>query len=255
MKKKKIMIAVVIILLIAIASVCFIPKVRVSLFVHSYHELIEEALADGNGVPADDAVFFGYDAVNSWEGTHPMTEFVIMSFGDKHYGCYYSPDDKPLAFQNVDTELSQDGHSYWEWRVDDSIFGSTSKIMDKWYYFEASYGNAQGGNIKLSDNIESIKVEYLGGGKIIRWSLSQERIAEMKEWVADLEYEEIRFQEGMSPADGEGQAVYSLEFSDGTEFAYYDCGTEHYIRKAELWYRVRFPQLPPVGEPDNLEAE
>ncbi len=150
MKKKKIIIVVVIILLLAVGSVFFIPKIRVSLFVHSYHELIEDAMAAGHGVPADDAVFFGYDAVNSWEGTYAMTEFVIMSFGDKYYGCYYSPDDEPLAFQNIDTKLSQDGHSYWEWKVDDSIFGSTSKIMDKWYYFDASYEKAQEGKIECN---------------------------------------------------------------------------------------------------------
>lgn len=64
----------------------------------------------------------------------------------------------------------------------------------------------------------------------------------------------IEFNEGESPADGEGQSVYSLDFSDGMEFAYYDCGTEHYIRMNDVWYRVKNPELPPVGEPDNLET-
>ena len=254
MKKKRIVImVVVIILLLAVVSICFVPKVRVSLFVHSYHELIENALANGNGVPADDSVFFGYDAVNSWEGSHPMTEFVIMSFGDTLYGCYYSPDDEPLAFQNADVQLSQDGHSYWEWKINDSKYGSTSKIMDQWYFFEAPLKDGQNGTIELSDNIESIKVTYYGAGQITRWSLSEERIADVKEWAANLEYDEIKFKEGESPADGEGQSVYELEFSDGTKFDYYDCGQEGYIRIDNAWYKVETPKRPPIGEPDNLE--
>ncbi len=253
-KKRTIIITVAIILLLAVVSIFCIPKIRVSLFVHSYHELIEEALADGHGVPADDAVFFGYDAVNSWEGNYSMTEFVIMTFGDKIYGCYYSPDDEPLAFQNVDVKLSQDGHSYWEWKVNDSKFGSTSQIMEQWYFFEATIGKSQSGNIGLSDNIESIKVEYIGGGQIFRWSLSEERIADVKEWAANLKYDEIKFKEGESPADGEGQSVYDLTFSDGTRFDYYDCGQEGYIRMDDVWYKVENPKRPPVGEPDNLET-
>lgn len=123
----------------ALGSVYSIPKLRVSLFVHSYHELIEAGLAAGNGVPADDAVLFGYDYVNSWEGTHPMTEFVIMSYGDTYYGCYYSPDDVPLAFQNTDVEVTQGGHNYWEWEAEGDNHGSTSKIMEHWYFFKASF--------------------------------------------------------------------------------------------------------------------
>lgn len=139
MKKRKCIIAIIIVLIVALGSIYFIPKLRVSLFVHSYHELIEDGLVAGNGVPADDAVLFGYDAVNSWEGTHPMTEFVIMSYGDTYYGCYYSPDDVPLAFQNTEVELTQDGHDYWEWEDEGDNNGSTSKIKDNWYFFKASF--------------------------------------------------------------------------------------------------------------------
>lgn len=138
-KKRKWIIAIIIVLIVALGSVYSIPKLRVSLFVHSYHELIEEALAAGNGVPADDAVLLGYDYVNSWEGAHPMTEFVIMTYGDTYYGCYYSPDDVPLAFQNTDVEVTQDGHDYWEWEAEGDNHGSTSKIMEQWYIFKASF--------------------------------------------------------------------------------------------------------------------
>ena len=142
-KKRKWIIVAIAVLIVAVGCVYSIPKLRVNLFVHSYHELFEESLADSDaihiGVPAEDAVLLGYDAVNGWKGDHPMVEFVIMSYGDTYYGCYYSPDDVPLAFQNTDVELTQDGHAYWDWEAEGDNHGSTSKIMERWYYFEASF--------------------------------------------------------------------------------------------------------------------
>ena len=127
------------ILFVSVISIYSIPKLRVTLFVNTYHELIEEGLKAGHGVPADDAVLLGYKAVNSWDNMHPMTEFVIMSSGNTYYGCYYSPNDIPLAFQNTDEELTQNGHNYWEWHSEGDNHGSTSKIMEYWYFFEASF--------------------------------------------------------------------------------------------------------------------
>ena len=99
MKRKRILkigaMAFVCVLLVAVISIYSIPILRTTLFVHTYHELIEESLSAGNGVPADDAVFFGYNAVNSWDKTHPMTEFIIMTYGDTYYGCYYSCTYRP----------------------------------------------------------------------------------------------------------------------------------------------------------------
>jgi len=90
------------------------------------------------GVPADNAVLFGYECVNTWEGEHTMVEFLITARGDTYYGCYYSPDDVPLAFQNTDAKLTQCGHDSWKWSADGDNAGKTIKIMDHWYYFEAS---------------------------------------------------------------------------------------------------------------------
>jgi len=127
------------ILLLSIINIYSIPKLRVALFVNTYHVLIEEGLKAGHGVPADDAVLFGYDAVNSWDGIHHMTEFIIMSLGNTYYGCYYSPDDVPLAFQNTDAELTQNDNNHWEWQAEGDNHGSTSRIMEHWYFFEASF--------------------------------------------------------------------------------------------------------------------
>lgn len=140
--KSRIKIGIIVIaciLVLSVVSIYSIPKLRVTLFVNTYHELIEEGYKAGHGVPADDAVFLGYKAVNSWDSTHPMTEFVIMSLGSTYYGCYYSPDNVPLAFQNTDVELTQSGHNYWEWSAEGDNHGETSKIMECWYFFKASF--------------------------------------------------------------------------------------------------------------------
>jgi len=142
MKKKRILGIVLGIFLVAVLITISIPKVRTTLFVKLYHDDIEKSLTQGMGVPADDAVLFGYKSVNTWESEHSMTEFRISAsgFGSEttYYGCYYSYDDVPLAFQNLQTELipSQDG---WTWQGEGDNAGFTSKIMDHWYYFEAAF--------------------------------------------------------------------------------------------------------------------
>lgn len=109
------------------------PQVRTNLFVRLYHDSIEEGLRRNAGVPADDAVLFGYKYVNIWEGEHSMVEFLIGTRGGTYYGCYYSPDDFPLAFQNTDADLTQCSHDRWKWSAEGDNHGKTIKIMDHWY--------------------------------------------------------------------------------------------------------------------------
>lgn len=139
-RRVKISISILIcVLLLSIVSIYSIPKLRVTLFVTLYHEWIEDNLLANNGVPADDAVLLGYKSVNSWDGVHPMTEFIIMTYGDTYYGCYYSPDDVPLAFQNTDVTLLQDGKNSWNWEAEGDNHGSATKIMECWYFFKAAF--------------------------------------------------------------------------------------------------------------------
>lgn len=136
---KRIAIVLICILLILLIAVYCVPQIRIKLFVNLYHNLIEDAIAAGNGVPADDAVLLGYRAVNTWDGRHPMIEFDIMALGSTYYGCYFSPDDVPLAFQNVRVKLVLDGQNKWSWKDDTNNHGYTSKIMDRWYFYSASF--------------------------------------------------------------------------------------------------------------------
>ncbi len=140
MKKKLKWILVVVAAVIVLSAVLLnSPQFRTKLFVGLYADDVEHGLSIGAGVPADDAVFLGYKSINSWEGEHGMTEFIIIARGDTYYGCYYSPDDVPLAFQNVDVELIPDGENKWTWTAEGDNHGATSKMKEHWYYFAASF--------------------------------------------------------------------------------------------------------------------
>jgi len=121
---------------IIVAGICYVanPFLRVKVFIILHHEKIEAAMEDGHGVP-----FLGYKSVNSWPGDHPMTEFILFALGDTYYGCYYSPDDEPMAFQNVPVVLTQNGHEYWVWQAEGDNHGATQRIRENWFYFKASY--------------------------------------------------------------------------------------------------------------------
>ena len=137
MKKRKWILIGLAVILIAGALLISNPQIRTNLFVRLYHDDIEEGLRISAGVPADDVVLFGYKYVNTWEGEHIMVEFVTMSLTHTYYGCYYSPDDVPLAFQNVKVPLTEYKENEWEWTEEGDNHGITKKITDCWYYFEA----------------------------------------------------------------------------------------------------------------------
>lgn len=139
MKKAKIIISVLVFALIT-AMLCafYVPQLRVRLFAYTYHEQIEEGIAENQGVPGDNAVIGGYKYVNTWSDDPQMTEFVLLKYGKTYYGCYYSPENVPFSFQNITDNLTQKGHNRWEWLKNESE-GYTTKLFDNWYYFKATY--------------------------------------------------------------------------------------------------------------------
>ena len=128
--------AILIVIAIALSGILAYsvsPRLRVKTFVSLHKQALEERIDAGLGIPAN----IGIDYFNTWNGKNRMTEFILFIWGNTYYGCYYSPDDVPLAFQNTDTELTQNGHDCWVWKVEGK-HGATQKISDRWYYFEAS---------------------------------------------------------------------------------------------------------------------
>lgn len=116
------------------------PEQRVSRFVAKNAEVLEESLGTdlSGGYPGG----LGIQYYNCWgeDSGHPIGEFCFgpsILHGRQYYGCYYSPDDEPRGFQNVEVTLVQDGENRWTWQDEDGNHGMTKKITDRWYYFEA----------------------------------------------------------------------------------------------------------------------
>ena len=76
-------------------------------------------------------------AVNHWPGQHPMVEYILLT-GFGYYGFYYSPDDVPLAFQNVPVPLEESSNG-WQWQAEGDDRGSTHRLSPGWFYFEAHF--------------------------------------------------------------------------------------------------------------------
>lgn len=104
-------------------------------FVERYADTLEPLLESGEPLP----VLSEVTAYNDWSGEHPMMEFLLKPRFGIYVGCYYSPDDVPMAFQNVSIPLVSDGEGVWTWQGRGDNQGMTRKIRDHWYYFEASF--------------------------------------------------------------------------------------------------------------------
>lgn len=77
------------------------------------------------------------------EAVPDLVEFDCWGWGlapsSKYIGFYYSANDIPMAYCGAKYELIEDGDG-WSWQEPESDnHGYTEKIMDKWYYYEASF--------------------------------------------------------------------------------------------------------------------
>ena len=101
-----------------------------------YEQVARQLLEDGEVREVEDI-----ESMYVFVGKHNMVEFMIDEDGlippAQYFGFYYSPDDVPLAFQNVDVPLNEYKENEWEWSEEHDNHGITKKITECWYYFEA----------------------------------------------------------------------------------------------------------------------
>lgn len=139
MKRKHLFLLVMVLALTVVFFYQTNPQRHAERFVSMYADQIQRSIESGDGVPEN----LGCLDVNQWLGDQPMTEFLLSGWGigsgKRYYGCYYSPNDVPLPFQNAPVALTQSGDGCWQWQGDGDNYGSTRKLRDYWYYFEASF--------------------------------------------------------------------------------------------------------------------
>lgn len=129
--------AILVLSVVAFAILSSTPEKKSKQFVEQHANSFSALLDSGHSIPST----WNGQTVDVWNGEHVMYEFTLGSgIGDRQYwGVYYSPDDVPLSFQNTDVPLSTNGDGIWTWRTEGDNHGTTKKITDKWYYFEASF--------------------------------------------------------------------------------------------------------------------
>ena len=124
-------------LLLCIALSQLTPEKRVARYVASHRTELQSSMDayfdQGQPLSHDSAI----PAVNHWPGQHPMVEYILLT-GPGYYGFYYSPDDVPLAFQNVPVPLEETSTG-WQWQAVGDDHGSTRRLSPRWYYFEARF--------------------------------------------------------------------------------------------------------------------
>ena len=128
-KNKYVIRGLVVAVILCITAIFIYPKGRVERFVSKNKESVEHSIENGLGLSIEGS----WQYFKTWEGEHSMSEFIICSWGETYYGCYYSPDDVPLPFHNGPEELIPDGEDSWTWLTQNGKTGKTSKLTDKWY--------------------------------------------------------------------------------------------------------------------------
>ena len=144
--RKIIIVILLVIVLILIAWILNAPANKAKLVLNLWHDDFEansiSALQNSNaddklhGVKLD-GVFKSQAFGNDEAG---IVQYRVKAHGlpsaGTYYGFYYSPDDEPAAYQNIDCRLMEDGDNRWSWSKDGAS-GVTYKICDKFYYYKA----------------------------------------------------------------------------------------------------------------------
>lgn len=114
----------------------------------NYEELEHIAIEYINGNEVEKPKYVRSISVHSPNELYVHTDNTIVEFDQggsglvstsTYYGFYYSENDIPAAFQNSSKELTEYEKNKWSWKDVGDNHGSTIKIRDNWYYFEASF--------------------------------------------------------------------------------------------------------------------
>ncbi|BAL01110.1 hypothetical protein OBV_39110 [Oscillibacter valericigenes Sjm18-20] len=143
MKKRIKIIITVVLIILTICAVrgIFNPERRIKNFVNQNGgELtaIAEAYLRSD---ATTRTYKGVEVEQVFRGNHDIVQFYYGGFGiapaSKYYGFYYSPDDVPTAYENVNCRLSAVSGDEWAWSDGTDNGGRTLRIIKNWFYYEA----------------------------------------------------------------------------------------------------------------------
>lgn len=143
--RKIIIVILLVIVLILIAWILNAPANKSKLVLNLWHDDFEaNSISALQNCNAEDKLhgvrlegIFKSQASESDETG--IVQYTVNAYGlpsaGAYYGFYYSPDDEPAAYQNIDCRLKEDGENRWSWSKDGAS-GVTYKICDKFYYYK-----------------------------------------------------------------------------------------------------------------------
>lgn len=143
--RKIIIVILLVIVLILIAWILNAPANKSKLVLNLWHDDFEaNSISALQNCNAEDKLhgvrlegIFKSQASESDETG--IVQYTVNAYGlpsaGAYYGFYYSPDDEPAAYQNIDCRLKEDGDNRWSWSKDGAS-GVTYKICDKFYYYK-----------------------------------------------------------------------------------------------------------------------
>ena len=106
----------------------------------------------------------------------------------------------------------------------------------------------------IGDSVTTVDIIHHIGGKTIQWAAEGEDVDSLRDWVSELEYELLEFEEGHSPGDSDGGEVYEFVLTEEgyPGFSYVISGPRDcYLLIEEYWFSVANPSNPPVTEPEG----
>lgn len=107
-------------------------------------------------------------------------------------------------------------------------------------------------SISIADSVTEVEITHIISGTESQWTVDRDELETLKNWILGLNYSMVRFEEGNSPGDADGQEVYRFELTDAdhTGFSYVINGPDKcYLLMDGNWYSVSNPSNPPVTEP------
>lgn len=114
--------------------------------------------------------------------------------------------------------------------------------------------------VEIPTNAAKIEVKHFSCSGEREFTIDkQEDIAQIANWISEMELTEKTFQDGEAPSDMAGGESYVLLFYNSdptTELIYLDGGRNHYITVENAWYEVKnidIPELLAVS-PANKKA-
>lgn len=91
----------------------------------------------------------------------------------------------------------------------------------------------------VNENIIECSVTHYYGGGTEEYSLDEEQILELHNWILEVEMANISFNDEEQPGNYNGGECYSFTSDAFTSFSLYDMGDDdNYIKVGQDWYKV-----------------